>query len=354
MRVFLGEAHYGEHRNTNAHEPIVTPDLFDAAGRARVARRASVASAANGTQRDVAPVIEGGYQCQLEFRLAGWDLVIAPVDDRGGEHDFTFVVEAAPASSPTGAAVDELTRRLHVLLSFIAGREVGVGPVCGLTEAGEVIWAKWGSPRVRSGRPGVRWCSTPSLVASALPAIARGFSELSADKTMEAVIDRAVNHLLAADGNEALGARIPVACAGLEMLAWAILQHSGWLTNDVINQRDLNAAAKVRLLVGWAGVSTMLPADGFDALKARSHGLAKDWGGPEILFNARNKLVHPPRKLAGAEWPSHGEMVESRRLAGGYVELAVLRVLDYKGEYWSRLRRLDRYGADVEAVPWTC
>jgi len=35
MRVFLGEAHYGEHRNTNAHEPIVTADLFDAAGRAR-------------------------------------------------------------------------------------------------------------------------------------------------------------------------------------------------------------------------------------------------------------------------------------------------------------------------------
>lgn len=35
MRVFLGEAHYGEHRNANAHEPIVTADLFDAAGRAR-------------------------------------------------------------------------------------------------------------------------------------------------------------------------------------------------------------------------------------------------------------------------------------------------------------------------------
>ena len=138
------------------------------------------------------------------------------------------------------------------------------------------------------------------------------------------------------------------------MLAWAILQHHGWLTSDVINQRDLNAAAKVRLLLGWAGVSTMLPADGFDALKARSRGLPKDWGGPEILFNVRNKLVHPPKKLAGAEWPSSGEMVESWRLAGCYLELVVLRVLGYEGEYWSRLRRLDRYGADVEAVPWRC
>lgn len=44
-------------------------------------------------------VIDGAYQCRLGFRLAGWDLVIAPVDDPGGEHDFTFVVEATPASS---------------------------------------------------------------------------------------------------------------------------------------------------------------------------------------------------------------------------------------------------------------
>jgi hypothetical protein len=105
-------------------------------------------------------VVDGQSQRQLVFRLPDWDLIIAPLDDPSGERDFAFVVEATPAAPTTGADieanVDRLVRRLFILLSFIASREVGVGPVCGLSEAGEVIWAKWGAPRLRPGTPGVR------------------------------------------------------------------------------------------------------------------------------------------------------------------------------------------------------
>jgi hypothetical protein len=157
----------------------------------------------------------GGQQAQLDFRLPGWDLVITLVDGRRSEHDFGLVVEATPASPPTVADVDQLTRRLFILLSLMASREVGVGPVCGLNEAGEVIWAKWGTPPAAAGETGGRWCPR-ILVASALPAIANGFTEPSTDEAMEAVVDRAIQHLLAADGSEALDVRVRVACAGLE------------------------------------------------------------------------------------------------------------------------------------------
>ncbi|MDX6708811.1 MAG: hypothetical protein QOI48_4657 [Solirubrobacteraceae bacterium] len=51
------------------------------------------------------------------------------------------------------------------------------------------------------------------------------------------------------------------------------------------------------------------------------------------------------------EWPSSAELKESWQLANWYLELAVLRELDYEGKYWSRLR-LGRQAADLEPVPW--
>ena len=291
----------------------------------------------------------GGQQAQLDFGLPGWDLVIAAVADRRGEQDFGLVVEATRASPPSAADVDQLTRRLFILLSLLASREVGVGPVSGLTKAGEMIWASWGSPRLRPGRPGVRWCP-PHLVAGALPVIAEGFARLSEeDEAMEVVVGRAINHLLAADGNEMLDVRVPVACAGIEMLGWAILQRHGWAEKDVLER--MPAAAMTRLLLRWSGIPAAIP-DGFDALAARRDRRHRGGGGPEVLWGVRNRLVHPPNRLDNPEWPSSQAQAESWQLANWFLELVVLRVLGYEGQYWSRLR-LGRYGADVEQVPWT-
>ena len=292
-------------------------------------------------------VVGGGHQCQLDFGLPGWDLVIAPVDDRGGKHDFGFVVEATPQSSRSSADVSKLVRRLFIMLSFMTSREVGVGPACGVSEAGEVIWARLGAPRMRPGRPGVRWCPR-ILVATAFPEIVNGFTELSKDEAMEAVVDRAIEHLLAADGSEAIDVRVPVACAGLEMLGWAALQRHGWAERDALEK--MSAAAITRLLLQWAGVPATIP-HGFDRLAVRRDSRHPGGGGPEVLWGVRNKLVHPPNLLDNLEWPSSEELIESWQLANWYLELVVLRVLDYDGKYWSRLR-LGRYGADLEHVPW--
>jgi hypothetical protein len=166
---------------------------------------------------------------------------------------------------------------------------------------------------------------------------------------MAVVVGRAIEHLLAGDGNEALDVRVPVACAGIEMLGWAILQRHGWADKDVLEK--MSAAAMARLLLRWAGVPATIP-DGFDALAARRDSRHRGGGGPEVLLGVRNKLVHPPNRLDNPEWPNSEELAECWQLANWLLELVVLRVLRYEGQYWSRLR-LGRYGADVEPVPWT-
>jgi hypothetical protein len=292
----------------------------------------------------------GGLQPQIEFALPGWHLVLVPGTATRESRDFSAIVSAVPVSDSVNEKdVGRLQRWLFILLSFIANREVD-GPRCGLDDDGTVVWAEWTTPRIKPGMSGVTWCPAP-LVESALPELAEGFSAVTTDPDLEVIVDRAIGYSLAANGDEVIEVRIPIACSGLELLAWAILQRENWLT-DGDSRRGLTAGARVRLLLKWAGIPTGIPP-GLPKLAARLRASGQPgWEGPEILFNVRNDMVHPPKRLIEPEWPEGDLLFEAWQLGTWYLELALLRILGYKGHYWSRIR-LNRPGADGEPVPWS-
>jgi hypothetical protein len=289
-------------------------------------------------------------QPQLPWTLSGWDLRLAEAGGPKAVDDFSFVVEAIPHDLPLGLdAAERLSSQVFLLLSLIAGQEIGVGPVIGMDAAGRVVWADWGAPRFRPEQSAWRWCPRDQ-VNQALPALATGLSSLADDPALQQVVDRAGRHLLAANGPEVLDVRIPVACSGLELLAWAVLQRHQWLTRDGLGR--LPASARVRLLLQWAGIPVELPTQ-FGALAARRSRLGQaDAAGPELIFDVRNNLVHPPRRIEAPEWPGHSELLEAWQLVTWSLELAVLRLLGYQGDYVSRLR-LGGWDFDTETVPWS-
>jgi hypothetical protein len=285
----------------------------------------------------------------IDIALPGWKLTVIPTGkESADERDFGGVVEALPDREPSTADIEKLRDRLYVLLSFVAGREIGLAPVCGLNSSDGVVWAEWGAPRLRLGQPIAWWCP-PLMAPAALRDLSDGFGSIAADPALEKVAHRAVDHLLTADSTEVIDVRIPVACSGLELLSWAVLRRHGWLGQDSFQQ--LAAGARVRLLLQWARIPTSM-RDHFTALIARRDRLQQaEWEAPEVLFNVRNGLIHPPRRLSDPEWPSVDEMVESWQFATWALQLVLLRLFGYAGKYWSRLR-LGRSSLDVEPVPW--
>lgn len=293
--------------------------------------------------------VRGDGSERISFALPGWNVVVAPTGTEvTDERDFGGVVQAVPDEEPSIEDIEKLRDRLNVLLSFVAGREIGIAPICGLDVEGVVVWAEWGAPRLRPGQPSAWWCP-PLIAPAALRDLADGFGQIAADPALEKVAHRAADHLLAADSDEVLDVRIPVACSGLELLSWAVLRRHGWLGQESFQQ--LTAAARVRLLLQWAEIPTSLP-DQFAALIARRDRLQQaEWEAPEVLFNVRNGLIHPPRRLTDPEWPSLDEMIESWQFATWALQLVLLRLFGYSDNYWSRLR-LGRSSLDVEPVPW--
>ena len=290
------------------------------------------------------------HQYQIPFQLPGWTLRIARTDEAGL---FDHVIEATPDATPVGADdIEALRRRLFTLLSLVRGTATGVAPLAGVDASGEVVWVEWAAPRVGSTYSRHLWC-WPGLVPAALPAVAQGFAKLAADQGLEQALDRAVGLLNAANGAETVvDARIPIACSGLELMAWAVLQHKGWLTTETTRVPALTAMARLRLLLKWAGIPTELPTGDFIHLADRARRLNRAGDeGPESVVGVRNRLVHPPKDLRDPEWPDADEMVETWDLALWYLELVILRVLGYAGQYGSRLRRR-AWIMETEAVPW--
>ena len=313
---------------------------------------------------------DDGPQDQLSFDLPGWTLRMAAVAQQDRGDQFSYVIEALPhpRMTITENSVHDLTRRIFVLLSFIRGTTIGVGPCTGVDAAGSIIWAEWTAPRVGSTYSRHRWC-WDRLVGTALPALSVGIAQLPASTVkpqakkrtprrksqvsaimgFERCIHRAIALQLAANNGEVeLDVRIPLACAGLELLGWSVLQHRGWLTTA--SYGSLSAAGVLRLLLQYAGIPVELPTHHIGLLARRDKLLRPDDAGPEVLFDVRNKLLHPPNSLDDPEWPEK-ELPEAWDLATWYLELVILRVLGYDGAYVSRLR-LTGLVSDTEQVPW--
>lgn len=298
------------------------------------------------------PILEtsSGTQQQLDFEIADWRVRLAAIDDeRAASHNLALVFEAAKKDGQiTEESVSILQSQIFLLLSLVAGQEVGITPLAGIDDNDTVVWVQVGPPRTRQASGLIRWCPS-HLVPSAISRLSAGFESINHDAAFESVVDRAIQHLFVAGGPEVLDVRIPVLCSGLELLAWALLQREGWLTPDTSGQ--INAGARARLALRWAGIPIDIP-DQMSALRRRANRLGQPMESPEIVFNVRNGLVHPPKKVDEPEWPSSDELLQTWQLAAWLLEMLILRVLKYDGLYWSRLR-LGRSVWDTELVPWS-
>jgi hypothetical protein len=115
--------------------------------------------------------------------------------------------------------------------------------------------------------------------------------------------------------------------------------------------RAQQAIRCARLLLQSAGIPIDLPAD-FSGLSTRQSRLGQpSWAGPDLVFNVRNGVVHPPKNLNDPEWPSPDELFEAWRLATWYLELAIMQILGYNEQYMSRLKLTSGAG-QTEPVPW--
>jgi hypothetical protein len=168
------------------------------------------------------------------------------------------------------------------------------------------------------------------------------------DADWKQVLQLAIDLYVTANHQESSQIGLVIAQSALELLAWAILvERRQTLSPEGFEK--LAAADTVRLLLELAGVPRAIPA-ALNALASTSPPGQKGgtWrDGPHAVTDLRNGMVHPTKsrrvKLGVPTLP----WFEAARLSLWYVELVLLRLLDYEGPYRNRLTFRE------EDVPWT-
>ncbi len=142
---------------------------------------------------------------------------------------------------------------------------------------------------------------------------------------------------------------IMLAQIALEMLSWLILIEC----NAVVSEKgfsDLPAADKLKLLLSTCSIPIKPPAELSSLSKLAK---AENWQGPDVLVQIRNSIVHrnkKKREKSGKKLLSSEILHDASRLACWYLELVILRQLEYQGDYSNRLKQ--RWVGQVEPVPW--
>lgn len=177
--------------------------------------------------------------------------------------------------------------------------------------------------------------------------LATAIMEASTDEVTATVLQRVIRLTIAANRDIESDVSIPIAQSTLEMLAWLILvEREGWLKEIPRN----SAAMQVRLLMRWLGMDTEVPAE-LSSLAAYGRKFT-DKQLPEAIVLVRNNLVHPNSRSASKQELTGDVLMDTWRITTEIVDLAILKMLGYEGEYVHRRHmRGHRYG-QTDPVPW--
>jgi len=230
-------------------------------------------------------------------------------------------------------------------LSFCGGVRGGPCLAEGRSPEGSAVWRDWTAPSADPPGRGSSWF--PTMAPGPALSIADQAQSLWCSGSDRTWLRDAIALYLAANRNHA-GCELANiwACTALDMLAYVVLSRRLGLSERRIPREH---AVRVRQLIDWAGI----PPDVPDTLrKLAAWAQQRNLNGPQAVVRIRNLMVHPTSgNTAEMQTVTPHARFEAWYLALWYVELALLKLLDYNGRYSSRVD-LHGWRGQYELVPW--
>ena len=223
---------------------------------------------------------------------------------------------------------EHILRGLRALLSFARGSACGLTLVKAVSQDGAEMILEWGTTYTKAWTGGDdTWLPTRDggdSLSRLLPGFWNLYNDPDWKDTLLTVIDWYIN---SKDGPFHVG--VILIQAALESLCHKI--------SGVEGRKKIAAEEAFKAV----GLCKKIPPSckGLEKFSENSDG-------PMAIVNIRNSLVHPKKE---DDISAEAEM-EALRLGQWYIELLLLKQLDYRGRYMNRLKTSDE--DPFEYVPW--
>jgi hypothetical protein len=274
---------------------------------------------------------------------------ILEMEQRGG-HEITLLGRIERSDGRTFSVKDAapVLASLRVCFSFCRAAFTDLFLLMGLDSNGGINWELWRAPLSDPERPLTHPAgeirSWFNFLDPDVSELLRGFLSLGSRLP---TIARAIEWYVQANSSRPSSGLVH-AQTGLEIISWHIFVEHNIRTANEFNQ--IRATGRITSLLEWASIDPGIPA-GLPHLSALAN--EKEWpSGPRAITELRNGIIHP---VDGND-PGPRELVEAWQLSLHYLELSLLKCLQYHGQYLNRLGQNVGVAAaffDVDKVPWS-
>lgn len=229
-----------------------------------------------------------------------------------------------------------LLEALHLFLSFARGSYCGLSLVSGRETAGKRIWQQWGTYKVEPWkRPLPSWA--PLSQSESLSPAFQGFWDRFNDAQWGETVTKVMNWYLRSNESDEAEVGIILTQSALESLTFKTVGNKpngtpegAWIASALQNM----------------GIDENLPSECCELLILQNQF---NWEhGPHALVELRNNLIHADNRLGNITSDAHWE---AWNFGQWCIEMMLLKLLSYTGDYTNRLKRGREHSPLLEVIP---
>lgn len=244
----------------------------------------------------------------------------------------------------------EIFHCLDTFLTFLNGRRTSALFIKGIHD-GKIIWSDFTDYFVDTDKAVQSWPQRHSIIG--LNELWKKFKSIWQDNDDKGFLTSLIHWYVEANGHSGFSeGSIIMAQTALELIYnwWIIEQKKMILGKD---SENISASNKIRLLLSQLNINYEIPP-GFTHLQNFLDTTDNVADAPEAAVYIRNAIVHSQeekrKKLSQIHYRAKYEALQ---LYIWYIEMALLRILDYNGQYYNRCS-IEMYSRQTEEfVPWT-
>ena len=239
-------------------------------------------------------------------------------------------------------SVQSVIEALTLFCSFARGVYCGLTLLTGTNQAGEPIWERWGVSNVETWKGYRSWFDTRNgqILEDVFPGFWAQYQRFQRNERTRIALE----WYLESNAQKALHSSIVLSQAALERLSF--LQVGKRLTAKQMGRKDRETEGEwIARALGQAGVDCKIPPS-CTALEQLRKANGFDHG-PHTIVEIRNDLIHQDMSYGILSVDVYRQ---AKELGLWYVEMLLLKLLDYNGIYANRLTQ--QWRGQVEPVPW--
>lgn len=294
------------------------------------------------------------YAGRIEFRVNEYKIIIDKsfeynkslkdelIDTSGNIITHTGRIYRSDGKKFKTKKIDGLLLRISYALSFLSGRYISIPNSYGFCEDKERYRA-WYKMKSSNFNFVFNWTSTISNYYN-LEKFLYLFCKKTDDPYYYSSIVNILDYYIESISSSNMGNNIISIQTALEMISYVVLVETEMMYKD--EEYDLHSSnSNIKTLMKKSGIDYSIPC--VEAFSGELREIFLD--GVDLITYYRNSVVHPSKSKRKFDF-YFDEMWNIILLGISYIELSLLSLINYKGEYTDRFK--NSHFGEVCQVPW--